>query len=94
MPRLQLEGASAIVTGGASGIGEAAARQLADLGVHVVIADLNEEMSGSDIQFGADRATSIHNGRGAGATVRTVRLSHWENSWRAPLQPSRAQSNF
>ena len=43
MPRLDLEGASAIVTGGASGIGEAAARQLADLGVHVVIADLNAD---------------------------------------------------
>jgi len=43
MPRLNLEGASAIVTGGASGIGEAVARQLADLGVHVVIADLNAD---------------------------------------------------
>jgi NAD(P)-dependent dehydrogenase (short-subunit alcohol dehydrogenase family) len=43
MPRLDLDGASAIVTGGASGIGEAAARQLADLGVHVVIADLNAD---------------------------------------------------
>lgn len=43
MPRLDLNGASAIVTGGASGIGEAVARQLADLGARVVIADLNEE---------------------------------------------------
>ena len=43
MPRMNLEGASAIVTGGASGIGEASARQLADLGARVVIADLNEE---------------------------------------------------
>ncbi len=43
MPRLNLQGASAIVTGGASGIGEASARQLADLGVRVVLADLNEE---------------------------------------------------
>ena len=34
---------SAVVTGGASGIGEACARQLADLGVRVVIADLNED---------------------------------------------------
>lgn len=42
MPRLNLQGASAIVTGGASGIGEACARQLADLGARVVIADLNE----------------------------------------------------
>jgi NAD(P)-dependent dehydrogenase (short-subunit alcohol dehydrogenase family) len=44
MPRMNLNGASAIVTGGASGIGEASARQLALLGAHVVIADLNEEL--------------------------------------------------
>mgnify|MGYP000986890480 CR=1 FL=1 len=43
MPRLNLQGGSAIVTGGASGIGEAAARQLAALGAHVVVADLNAE---------------------------------------------------
>ncbi len=40
---MNLEGASAIVTGGASGIGEASARQLAAKGAKVVIADLNEE---------------------------------------------------
>jgi NAD(P)-dependent dehydrogenase (short-subunit alcohol dehydrogenase family) len=44
MPRLNLTDASAIVTGGASGIGEASARQLAALGVKVVIADLNQEL--------------------------------------------------
>ena len=44
MPRMNLEGTSAVVTGGASGIGEASARQLADLGARVVIADLNEEL--------------------------------------------------
>lgn len=43
MPRMSLQGASAVVTGGASGIGEASARQLADLGARCVIADLNEE---------------------------------------------------
>ena len=43
MPRLDLTGSSAVVTGGASGIGEAAARQLAALGMHVVLADLNED---------------------------------------------------
>ncbi len=43
MPRLNLTGSSAIVTGGASGIGEAAARQLAALGAGVVIADLQED---------------------------------------------------
>jgi len=43
MPRMNLQGASAIVTGGASGIGEASARQLSELGARVIIADLNEE---------------------------------------------------
>ena len=47
MPRLNLRGASAIVTGGASGIGEASARQLAELGVRVVVADLQEERGAS-----------------------------------------------
>ncbi|MEM7325331.1 MAG: SDR family NAD(P)-dependent oxidoreductase [Actinomycetota bacterium] len=40
---MNLEGASALVTGGASGIGEASAEQLAALGARVVVADLNEE---------------------------------------------------
>ncbi len=43
MPRIDLTNSSSIVTGGASGIGEASARQLAALGSRVVIADLNEE---------------------------------------------------
>ena len=40
---MNLEGSSSIITGGASGIGEASARQLAAAGSRVVIADLNEE---------------------------------------------------
>jgi NAD(P)-dependent dehydrogenase (short-subunit alcohol dehydrogenase family) len=40
---MNLQGSSSIVTGGASGIGEASARQLAAAGSRVVIADLNEE---------------------------------------------------
>lgn len=36
-------GSSAVVTGGASGLGEATARILATKGVHVVLADLQEE---------------------------------------------------
>jgi NAD(P)-dependent dehydrogenase (short-subunit alcohol dehydrogenase family) len=43
MPRVNLSDAAAIVTGGASGIGEASARQLAGLGARVVVADLQEE---------------------------------------------------
>lgn len=40
---MQLDGASAIVTGGASGLGGATARLLAGDGAHVVVIDLNEE---------------------------------------------------
>ena len=40
---VDINGASAIVTGGASGIGAAAARQLAAKGARVVVADLNAE---------------------------------------------------
>ncbi|HKJ24119.1 MAG TPA: SDR family NAD(P)-dependent oxidoreductase [Myxococcota bacterium] len=40
---MEIEGASVIVTGGASGIGEASARRLALLGARPIIADLNEE---------------------------------------------------
>ena len=36
MPRVNLTGSSAVVTGGASGIGEASARQLAEAGSKVV----------------------------------------------------------
>jgi NAD(P)-dependent dehydrogenase (short-subunit alcohol dehydrogenase family) len=41
---MELNGTSAIVTGGASGLGEAAARTLAAAGAHVIVADLNEEL--------------------------------------------------
>jgi rhamnulose-1-phosphate aldolase/alcohol dehydrogenase len=40
-PRGELAGKVALVTGGASGIGRAAARRLAELGAHVAVADLN-----------------------------------------------------
>lgn len=40
---MKIAGKTAIVTGGASGLGEAAARRLLENGANVVIADLNEE---------------------------------------------------
>ncbi len=40
---MDLNGTSAIVTGGASGLGEATARLLAERGVHVVVADLQAD---------------------------------------------------
>ncbi len=42
-PRGELSGRIAVITGGASGIGRAAARLLASRGAHVVVADLNGE---------------------------------------------------
>jgi NAD(P)-dependent dehydrogenase (short-subunit alcohol dehydrogenase family) len=40
---MELNGISAIVTGAASGLGEATAKALAQAGAHVVVADLNSE---------------------------------------------------
>jgi len=40
---MDISGAAAIVTGGASGLGEATARRLAERGAHVVIADLQDD---------------------------------------------------
>lgn len=39
---VELDGAVILVTGGANGIGAAAARRLASRGAHVVVADLDE----------------------------------------------------
>ncbi|HEX4903278.1 MAG TPA: SDR family NAD(P)-dependent oxidoreductase [Acidimicrobiales bacterium] len=39
----QLEGKAAVVTGGGSGIGRAVATQLADAGMHVVVADVQQD---------------------------------------------------
>lgn len=39
---MQLQNATAVITGGASGLGEATARLFADLGARVVVLDLNE----------------------------------------------------
>jgi NAD(P)-dependent dehydrogenase (short-subunit alcohol dehydrogenase family) len=43
MLRMELNGTAAIVSGGASGLGEATARVLAEAGATVVVADLNED---------------------------------------------------
>jgi len=40
---MRLDGIGALVAGGASGLGEATARELADRGAQVTVADLNEE---------------------------------------------------
>ena len=62
---MAIAGRVAIVTGGASGIGEAAARLLAAEGVKVVIADLNEDLAGktaeSIVASGGDAVASKTN---------------------------------
>jgi NAD(P)-dependent dehydrogenase (short-subunit alcohol dehydrogenase family) len=40
---MDIQGASAVVTGGASGLGEATARRLTDMGARVVLLDMNAE---------------------------------------------------
>jgi NAD(P)-dependent dehydrogenase (short-subunit alcohol dehydrogenase family) len=44
LPRMNLNGVAAIVSGGASGLGEATVRDLAAAGCQVVVADLNEDL--------------------------------------------------
>ena len=54
---MQLEGSSALVVGGAGGLGAATVRRLATAGVHVVIADLAEEAGHALAAELGDRAT-------------------------------------
>ena len=52
----------AVVTGGASGVGFSIAKALASEGVHVLVADINEEQAASaasEIQKIGPRATSM-----------------------------------
>jgi rhamnulose-1-phosphate aldolase/alcohol dehydrogenase len=58
----ELGGRVAVVTGGGSGIGRAAARKLADLGAHVVVGDLNADGA----QEVADEILVVH---GAGRAL-------------------------
>jgi NAD(P)-dependent dehydrogenase (short-subunit alcohol dehydrogenase family) len=62
---MQIAGSSALVTGGASGLGEATARRLAGLGARVTIFDMNADRGtelaaslGGDTQFVAGDVTS------------------------------------
>jgi len=63
MTWLDLEGKAAIVTGGASGIGKAICRALADEGVSLAIADVDEEAAAATLsqlnrQQGPDHLSS------------------------------------
>ena len=58
MSAFKLEGHTAIVTGGASGIGLATAHTLADAGAAVVVADLNEEAGAAAAEALKDRGAA------------------------------------
>ena len=60
-PRGELAGRVALITGGASGIGRATARLLAERGAHVVVADLNAD-GAAEV---ADELTAAHGPRRA-----------------------------
>ncbi len=62
-----LEGKTAVVVGAASGIGQAAAKGLADFGAHVIVADLNLE--------GANVTAQMIKESGGTAEVRIANLS-------------------
>ena len=64
-PRGELAGRVAVITGGASGIGRAAARVLAARGAHVVVADLNADGAAEVAEeirsaHGLRRALAVH----------------------------------
>jgi rhamnulose-1-phosphate aldolase/alcohol dehydrogenase len=71
-PRGELAGRVAVITGGASGIGRAAARVLAARGAHVVIGDLNHEGA----REVADEIESTHGSRRALAVAVDVADEH------------------
>jgi NAD(P)-dependent dehydrogenase (short-subunit alcohol dehydrogenase family) len=81
---MELNGVAAIVSGGASGLGEAVARDFASRGVTVVIADLNEErgkalaaeiggtFARTDVADEASVQAAVDAAAGAGAPLRVA----------------------
>jgi len=84
LPPMELSGTAAIISGGASGLGEAVARELAMAGSAVVIADLNEERGEkvasetggefvkTDVSDEASVAAAVRAATAKGAPLRTV----------------------
>jgi NAD(P)-dependent dehydrogenase (short-subunit alcohol dehydrogenase family) len=74
---MQISGSSAVVVGGAGGLGEATVRRLVAAGAKVVVADLADE-KGKALTLTAARRS------GAGSSARTA--SPW--TWTASGRPS------
>jgi 3-hydroxyacyl-CoA dehydrogenase / 3-hydroxy-2-methylbutyryl-CoA dehydrogenase len=77
---VRIEGAGAIVAGGASGLGEATARALHERGASVTIADLNQEKGEALAGELGDRAAFVHcdvtdEGEVSAAVARAVQAS-------------------
>src|SRR5215471_20197621 len=73
---VSLRGRTALVTGGASGIGEACARRLGEAGAHVVIADVNGPGCVAAVdrlrQAGADVSSIVLDVTDSGAVDRAI----------------------
>ena len=84
LPDMDLNGTAAVVSGGASGLGEATARVLAAAGATVVVADLNEEsgkqvaseigglFARTDVSDEASVQTAVDAAAAAGVPLRTA----------------------
>jgi NAD(P)-dependent dehydrogenase (short-subunit alcohol dehydrogenase family) len=84
LPAMELNGTAAIVSGGASGLGEATVRALAAAGSKVVVADLNEErgkaiadeiggvFARTDVSDADSVRAAVDAGGGLGAPLRVI----------------------
>jgi NAD(P)-dependent dehydrogenase (short-subunit alcohol dehydrogenase family) len=80
---MQIEGANALVTGGASGLGAATARRLAGLGAHVTIADvqadkgraLAEELGGKFVEVDVTKPELVEQAVNTAAEDGPLRIS-------------------
>ena len=57
---MRIEGATALITGGSSGLGAAAARMIVDCGGRVVVADLKPGAEARTLEPSALKATTVY----------------------------------